>query len=497
MEAPKRLKENEERVIRRKLRNAIGEEKVKDDELSLATYAFDASPRPFSKPLCVVLPASRDDVRETLLIANRYRIPVAVMSSGVTQRGHTVSLEGGIAIDLRRMNKVIEINTDAGYAVIEPGVNFDKFSGELSKKGFRCHMTTAPGGAAVLGNNLLRSSGSLSTRQLDSILDVEVVLPDGAIANTGSSHFPGVGSHMRYGPFPDLSGLFCCAYGTLGVITKAAIRIYPINESTKVSVATFDSFASAVDFVKDIINHNIPEHCIIWNWQLYRMFEISNPDNPVFEIPTELTKDPVQAPAGSPYSVVTSFLSGYEETIKSHDKVCAKVAQKYGGNVLSQKEAEGMLPGSMKGWDQLYVKYRPVVPLSFFGLGKYLPWIVMTEPKDVKDLEKWAVKEISKLSKPVSYYAQPFDFGRSIFFRIFVFPEASNKKLIEAVGKTYSNMYKEAMKRYGAIPYRHNPGQPFISDTGGYYDLLKRIKQAVDPNNILSPHIALFKEEKK
>lgn len=497
MEASKRLKENERRVVCRKLRDAIGAERVKDDKLSLATYAFDASPRPFSKPLCVVLPESRDDVVETLLMANKYKIPVAVMSSGVTQRGHTVPLEGGIAIDLRRMNKVIEINTDSGYAVIEPGVNFDKFSGELSMKGFRCHMTTAPGGAATLGNYLLRSSGSLATRHLDSIVEVEVVLPDGTIANTGSSHFPSVGSHLRYGPFPDLTGLFCCAYGTLGVITKAAIRIYPINESAKVSVATFDSFACAVDFVKDIINHNIPEHCIIWNWQLYKMFEISNPDNPVFEIPMELTKDPVRAPAGSPYNVVTSFLSGYEETIKSHEKVCAKVAQKYGGKLLSQKEAEGMLPGSMKGWEQLFVHYRPVVPLSFFGLGKYLPWIVMAGPKDVKDLEKWAVEELSKLSKPVNYYAQPFDFGRSIFFRIFVFPEASNRELIEKVGKTYFRMYKEAMKRYGAIPYRHNPGQPFIFDTGGYYDLLTRIKKAVDPNNILSPHIALFKEEKK
>ena len=274
-----RIKKKDINEIYSELKEAIGEDKIKSDDISLATYAFDVSPRPFSKPSLVILPESREDVRKILLIANKYKIPVTVLGSGITGRGLTLPSKRGIVIDFRRMNRVLEINTDSGYAVIEPGTNFDKFSGELSKKGFRCHLGTAPGGASTLGNYLLRSSGSLGNRHLDEIVDVEVVMPDGTVAATGSSHFPGVGSHMRYGPYPDLTGLYCCAYGTLGVITKAAVRIYPVNEATRVSVAQFDTFASAVDFMKDIINNNIPEHSIIWNWQLYKVFEISNPDS--------------------------------------------------------------------------------------------------------------------------------------------------------------------------------------------------------------------------
>jgi len=227
------------------LRDKIGVDKVKDDEAILVTYACDYSPALFSKPGLVILPESSQDVRDVLMLANRERIPVTVMSAGVNIGGLTVPSEGGIVLDFRNMDRILEINTDANYAVIEPGVTFDRFTSALSEKEFRCHVPTAPGGATPLGNSLLNPSGSLSNRHLDSIIDLEVVIPDGTILNTGSAAFPSPASkpNRRYGPFSDVAGLFCCAYGTLGVITKASVRIYPINESTRVNLTAFDDYA--------------------------------------------------------------------------------------------------------------------------------------------------------------------------------------------------------------------------------------------------------------
>ena len=121
-------------------------------------------------------------------------------------------------------SRIVEINTDSGYAVVEAGINFDKLTTALREKGFRCSIPTAPGGSAVVGNYLSRPTGSLCNRHLDLIVDLEVVLPDGTVFNTGSSQFPHAGSHMRYGPHPDLAGLFTCAYGTMGVVTKAFLK---------------------------------------------------------------------------------------------------------------------------------------------------------------------------------------------------------------------------------------------------------------------------------
>ena len=483
-------------LFAKELRKAIGENKVKDDDIVLVTYASDASPVPARKPGFVVLPESKEDVIATLKLANKYKIPVAVMAGGVSMAGYNITSEGGIVLDMHRMDKIIEINTDSGYAVVEPGCSFDKLTAALREKGFRALIPTAPGSSSAMGNALGRPSNSLCNRHLDAIVDLEVVLPDGTEFCTGSSHFPNAGSSLRYGPFADLAGLYTCGYGTMGIITRAALRIYPINEANRVNVAAFDNFSDAVDFVKDIINNNIPEHCIIWNWQLYETFAVDT-SKPGTVIPDMLKSDPHTPPEGIPYCIVTTFLSGYEEMMVASEKILTRVATKYHGKTLTKKEIQDLIPIPMAGWNELYADYHQIEP-TFFGLGKYMVWIMFAEPKDVKKMEKYAVDELAKLGvAPVCYYSQPFDFGRSIFFRIFAFPDPKNEELIGKVGAKFNEMFNVAMERYGAIPMRHKVYLPCIDQTGGFYDVMKRIKKALDPNNILNRDIGIFPEDER
>jgi FAD/FMN-containing dehydrogenase len=487
-------KRQDRQTFGRELKEAIGENKVKDDDVVLVTYMTDPSPVSKRKPAFVVLPESKGDVIATLKLANKYLIPVTVMAGGVSLAGYSIPAEGGIVLDTHRMDKIIEINTDSGYAVVEPGCSFDKLTAALREKGFRALIPTAPGASSAMGNALGRPTNNMCARHLDAVVDLEVVLPDGTDFCTGSSHFPNAGSSLRYGPFADLAGLYTCGYGTMGIITKAALRIYPINEANRINVAAFDSFADAVDFVKDILNNNIPEHCIIWNWQLYETFAVDT-SKPGTVIPEMLRGDPHTPPEGIPYCLVTSFLSGYEEMMVAAEKVLAKVARKHSGRTLDQKEIKQLIPVPMMGWNELYAKYHQIEP-TFFGLGKYMVWIMFAEPKDVKEMEKYAVDELASLNvSPVCYYAQPFDFGRSIFFRIFAFPDPNDEALIGKVGAKYNEMFHVAMERYGAIPMRHKSFMPCIDQTGGYQDVLTRIKKTLDPNNILNPGMGIFPED--
>jgi glycolate oxidase len=489
-----KISEENKSLFCKELREAIGEGKVKDDDIVLVTYASDVSPVPSRKPGFVILPESKEDVINTLKLANQYHIPVTVMAGGVSVAGYSIPSEGGIVLDMHRMDRIIEINTDSGYAVVEPGVSFDKLTAALREKGFRTLIPTAPGSSSPLGNYLGRPSNSMCNRHLDGIVDLEVVLPDGTEFCTGSSHFPNAGSSLRYGPFADLAGLYTCGYGTMGIITKAALRIYPINEANRVNIAAFDTFGDAIDFVKDIINNNIPEHCIIWNWQLYETFAVDT-SVPGTEIPPMLKSDPRKPPEGIPYCIVTTFLSGYEEMMVASEKVCDKVAKKYNGKTFTKKEIQELIPIPMAGWTELYANYHQIEP-TFFGLGKYMVWIMFAEPKDVKEMEKYAVGELAKLGiAPVCYYSQPFDFGRSIFFRIFAFPDPRNQELVDKVGAKYNEMFTVAMERYGAIPMRHKIQFSCINQTGGFYDVLRRIKKALDPNNILNRDMGIFPED--
>jgi len=490
MVTSKKLKKNEMSIACQELRQAIGKEKVKDDEHILVSYATDYRRSIYNKPGLVVLPESREDVQGILKIANKYIIPVTVQARG-NHSLFSVPSEGGIVLDCRRLNKIIEINTDSGYAVIETGVTFDDFTAALKEKGFRCHIPTAPGGATPVGNYLLKPAGSLATRHLDCIQDLEVVLPDGTVFTTGSAAFPGVGSHLRYGPYPDLAALITMAYGTMGVVTKAAIKIYPINECKRVALVEFDDFPSAVDFVKDITNNNIPEHSIIWFHQLHQLFgcDVSQP------LPPELHMDPKKAPKGVAYSLVCVMMSGYTETVETNVKVCDKVAKRFGGRLLSDEEASKKMPITKGGFEELYTNYHQVEP-NFFGLGASPMWITMSAPKDVKELEKWALDKVYKLGvTPILYYCQPFDYGRSMMFRIFFFPDPRDKEKLAEISKTFGNMFDEAMKRYKAIPMRHSPLGSHFQKTGGYAEVLTRIKKALDPNNILNRSMRIFEED--
>ncbi|MBN1188157.1 MAG: FAD-binding oxidoreductase [Dehalococcoidales bacterium] len=480
-------------IISDELKNAIGANKVKDDDVILVAYASDSSYVPFRKPNWVVLPETRDDVVEVLKIANKYKIPVTAFGRGVNIAGYGVPSVEGMVLDLRRMDKIVEINIDSGYAVIEPGVTFDQFAVALAEKGFRCPMPTGPGGGSPIGTYLMRPSQSLVTKRLDPIVDLEVVLADGTVFNTGSSHFPNGGNGLRYGPYPDLSGIFCYAYATMGIVTRASVTIYPINEANRVNVAAFDNFPAAVDFAKDIINNNIPEHTIIWNFHMGGWTR----NNPSLAM-----ADPRQAPAGIPYSTVTTMLSGYEETMISHEKVIEKVARKYGGRILSPKDIENN-PNTAGQWGQIFEEYhpnrrtrgaRPVMQAGGQSGNWMAMWVVMAEAEAVKNLEKWVVnKAWEATGRPINYYVHPFDFGRSIMFRIVLMVPRTDQELVKKVLSTFQEMTDVAMERYGAIPLRHKAylGN-YLDMTGTYADVLGRIKNALDPNNILNRDIGIF-----
>jgi FAD/FMN-containing dehydrogenase len=479
-------------TVLQELRGAIGADKVRNDEITLVTYSrvrhgFDIM-WPFRKPSLVVFPETRENVVETLKIANRYKFPVTSVGAAPIMLGTT---EGGIILDQRRRNRVLEINTDSGYAVIEPGVSFDKLTSALRGTGFKCSVGTMPGPGTVLGQALSRGSQSFSTRYLSLVLDLEVVLPNGTIFSTGSSHFDNVGSHLRYGPYPDLAGLYTCAYGAMGVITKAAIRIHPVNEAYRIHFAGFDNYSDALDYVKELINNNIPEHTFIWNWHMYLTWPLA-PSDMEAVMPQILESDFRKPPEGTPYNIVSSLLSGYKEQVDVYEKICAKVAQKYHGRVLSEEEVEKRFPATLAGFRQQYgdYSYRESVHWS---KGRFAGWYVFAEPKEMKEIEKFAVNEFAKFGKainPVNYYSHPFDFGRSILLRIAGFPNPQDIELRKRISKKFDEMYDVALKKYRAVPIR-----PIGSKRAGtYMDVLRSIKKALDPNNILNRDSGLFEE---
>ncbi len=245
-----------EKVLRN-LQDIVGEENATDKEVILYSYSYDigglSTPsEPEGKPEFVVTPENVAQIQEILRVANQEKIPVTPFVSGANMGGLAVPLEGGIVLDLHKMNKIIEINESANYVIVEPGVSFGMLQRELRAIGYWVPIPMAPPAAAsVVGNVLLAGIGHVSGRygcQAELLNGLEVVLPTGELVKVGSCAISPYW-FSRF-PIPDLASLFIGWQGTTGIVTKMSIAIFNRPAVQDVITIGFDDYDEAIfDFI--------------------------------------------------------------------------------------------------------------------------------------------------------------------------------------------------------------------------------------------------------
>ncbi|HEY2587460.1 MAG TPA: FAD-binding oxidoreductase [Tepidisphaeraceae bacterium] len=210
---------------------ALGEGGIETGEQALARYARTTATTS-NRPLAILFPTSTAHVQRALQIASAYGIGVHPISRGKNW-GYGDACPPGpnqVVMDLGRMNRILEVNAELCYAVIEPGVTQEQLYRYLKDHQIPLWMDSSGAGreASLVGNILERGFGH--TRYGDRILSVcgmEVVLGDGRILNTGFGHYPNAKSHRtyRYGIGPFLDGIF--SQSNYGVVTRMGIWLMP------------------------------------------------------------------------------------------------------------------------------------------------------------------------------------------------------------------------------------------------------------------------------
>lgn len=211
------------------LREALGEEWATDEPSVLCGYARDQSFVPASYPHLVCLPASTEDVQAVYRVANEYLIDVMPFGTGLTTAGLALPPYGGIICDLRRMDNIVEIDGENMFATIEPGVNYLMLQAAAQRVGCRLLNPSTSATAGVISNHLFCNINTMASKYgfgMDNIMDVEMVLPTGEIMKTGPASYGAVKGHVP-GPGPDISTMARYAFGTLGIVTKMTVRLYP------------------------------------------------------------------------------------------------------------------------------------------------------------------------------------------------------------------------------------------------------------------------------
>ena len=217
-------------LILRKLEQIIEPSFVSNSMENLYIYSQDPGaslPRPVDY---VVMPETVTQVQEVVKLANKEIIPIIPMGGGLTLSGLVIPLKGGIVMDMKRMNKIIEINPQSRYALIEAGVTSGQLLAYLNKNhpDLQPPIPDAPPSITIAGNALIHGSGYLSQKYGDHgamINGIEVVLADGEVYKFGSC---AVSDYwFTRGPIPDLIGLFISSFGTMGIVTKLSIKLFP------------------------------------------------------------------------------------------------------------------------------------------------------------------------------------------------------------------------------------------------------------------------------
>ncbi|MBI4258785.1 MAG: FAD-binding oxidoreductase [Thaumarchaeota archaeon] len=210
------------------LQKVIGSNHVSTDALTRARYSYDASECSSVKPSVVVYPSSVRDVSRIVRVANKQRVPLTPVVACTNGWGQHIPLRRGIVMDLSRMNKILEINEEMRYMVVEPGVDVRTVQRRLARRGFYASIPKAcPAQASMLVNLIIQGTGAFPLKfgpQSDMVNGLEAVLANGEVVRCGSC---GCGPYwFARSPLPDLVGLFSGWYGSTGVVTKIGFPIY-------------------------------------------------------------------------------------------------------------------------------------------------------------------------------------------------------------------------------------------------------------------------------
>ncbi|MDB5930685.1 MAG: linked oxidase-like protein [Polaromonas sp.] len=204
-------------------------------------------------PAAVVFAESTQDVADAVSLASQYSVPVIPFGVGSSLEGHLLAVQGGISIDLGRMNAVLAVNADDLTVTVQPGVTRKQLNEEVKSTGL--FFPIDPGADATIGGmSATRASGTNAVRygtMRENVLALEVVTASGEVIRTGTRAKK---SSAGY----DLTRLMVGSEGTLGVITEITVRLYPLPEAISAAICFFPSIEAAVRTTIEIIQMGVP-----------------------------------------------------------------------------------------------------------------------------------------------------------------------------------------------------------------------------------------------
>ena len=449
--------------IYKKLAIIVGEDRVSKSRLERLLYSHDLAPLPKEMsiafktvPDVVVKPRNALDVSRIIKYAVKNDIPVTPRGGATWALGGAVPAFGGIVLDMGSMQEILEVNKENLYVTVEPGVDWMTLHDRLLYKGLLigAYPSSAPG-ASVAGwvNTGGVGIGSYKYGGVEQqIRSMEVVLPNGEIINTGWTSV--VNNSSGY----NLNSLFVGSEGTLGIITKVTLKIYPAPEEIRPASFVFSEMGSAAEAVNALTQTNIvPYH-------------ISFLDGAHFDLLRELGKE---APGVG--AMINMTFTGESKIIDIEENAATEIMAKYGGVKTSKEAAE-------HEWNERYfeAKSRRLGPGFLLGEG-FCP---VSRFGDMVDKSKEVLDTLKMKGAVVGMICD----RSTVLFMTYAIP--NEHKLIKSMAsmslmKKLTDQIFEVGGRPAGFGMIYSGNLKKMHGKGVY--VMDDIKSALDPHYIMNP----------
>lgn len=234
------------------LRSIVGESNVLTGSAEVMVYECDGYTLERHPPQAVVLPKSTEEVSRVVKLLHQEGIPFIPRGAGTSLSGSTIAVFGGVVVCLSRMNRILEIDLPNRRAVVEAGVVNARISRAVADAGYFFAPDPSSQGACTIGGNIATNAGGPHTLKygvtINHILGVEMVLPNGEVVNLGG---------LEESPGYDLTGFVVGSEGTLGLVTKAIVRLTRLPQSYRTLLAVFNTVDDATMTVSEVIRQGI------------------------------------------------------------------------------------------------------------------------------------------------------------------------------------------------------------------------------------------------
>jgi glycolate oxidase subunit GlcD len=448
----------------KELAEIVGEKNVKTDLIERLCYSRDLSVHE-AVPDAIVFVKTTEEISKIMTLANKEKIPVTPRGSGTSAVGGALAAKGGILLDLSRMDRILEIDKENGYVIVEPGVICNNLNAALAPTHF---FPPDPGSANLASLGGMVSTNASGNRALKYgttkhyVLGLEVVLADGRVIHTGS-----VLGKTSSGY--DLTHLFANAEGTLGIITKIILKVLPIPEYTAFAEARFSSTLDAGKAVREILTSGIAlSSC---------------------EILDKVTIDVVNKAMGlniPDYVGCLLFIEidgnkkAVQENIEKINKICE-------ANNGIENKWEDDPAKRLKMWA---ARQGIVASLSKVKRGSRMQSIMDDPGIPITKIPE-AIMEIKKISEKYHMPINTFGHIGDGNIHPIIISDPRNKEQWNTIKEVSKELIDLTIRLRGTLTAEHGTGMaksPYIKrELGETLEVMKEIKKALDPNNILNP----------